>query len=148
MTANPTHSKSEAEIRALVEERVEAVRDKNAAAATSHHARDIRLFDVIPPLQYEGVAMARGRTQEWFGSFNGPIDYGIRDLDVASGDDVAFCHYLYRVGGTTTSGATIGMWVRATSCFRRIDGAWRVVHEHHSVPFDPATGHAALDLAP
>jgi ketosteroid isomerase-like protein len=61
--------------------------------------------------------------------------------------DVAFCHFLYRVSGTTANGK-IGMWVRATVCLRRIDGRWLITHEHDSVPFEPETGKAALDLQP
>jgi ketosteroid isomerase-like protein len=29
--------------------------------------------------------------------------------------------------------------MRATACFRKIGGRWRVVHEHVSLPFDPET---------
>jgi ketosteroid isomerase-like protein len=31
---------------------------------------------------------------------------------------------------------------------RRIDGAWRIVHDHESVSFDPGSGRALIDLAP
>ena len=31
-------------------------------------------------------------------------------------------------------------WLRITVGYRRIDGRWRVVHEHISVPWDPMTG--------
>lgn len=41
-------------------------------------------------------------------------------------------------------GTAIGMWVRATSYLRRHDGAWTIVHEHASVPFDADTGQAVL----
>jgi len=40
------------------------------------------------------------------------------------------------------------MWVRATLCCRRVDGTWRIVHDHESVPFDPATGRAEISLRP
>ena len=29
----------------------------------------------------------------------------------------------------------ISFWMRATMCFERVDGKWRIVHEHNSVPF-------------
>ena len=61
---------------------------------------------------------------------------------------MAFGHYLYRVTGTTREGGEVDMWVRATLGLRRIDGEWRITHEHHSVPFDAETGGAALDLEP
>ena len=40
------------------------------------------------------------------------------------------------------------MWIRATLCYRKIDGKWMVTHEHVSVPFDPESGQASLDLKP
>jgi len=38
--------------------------------------------------------------------------------------------------------------VRATVCYRKIDGKWMIVHEHFSVPFDMETLKASLDLKP
>lgn len=80
--------------------------------------------------------------------YQGPIGYEIRDLNITTSDTVAFCHYLYRVSGMTTDGGKVDMWVRATVCYRKIDGEWRVTHEHGSVPFDPESGKASLDLKP
>jgi SnoaL-like domain len=60
----------------------------------------------------------------------------------------AFCSFLYHVGGTLKTGDEVNMWVRATLCCRRIDGRWRIVHDHESVPFDPATGQALISLEP
>jgi ketosteroid isomerase-like protein len=37
---------------------------------------------------------------------------------------------------------------RATVCYRKIYGSWMVTHEHNSVPFDPQTGKASLNLEP
>jgi len=40
------------------------------------------------------------------------------------------------------------VWVRATVCFRKIDGQWKVTHEHISVPFDMETFKASVHLKP
>jgi ketosteroid isomerase-like protein len=40
------------------------------------------------------------------------------------------------------------MWWRTTVCFRKIDEKWMVTREHNSVPFDPKSGKASLDLKP
>ena len=41
------------------------------------------------------------------------------------------------------------VWVRATFCCRKIDGKWKIVHEHQSVPFYmDGSYRAALDLTP
>ena len=62
--------------------------------------------------------------------------------------DLGFCSFLYRVSGTLAAGDEVDMWVRATLCCRRIDGRWLIVHDHESVPFDPAGGQALTSLAP
>jgi len=40
------------------------------------------------------------------------------------------------------------MWIRVTLCFGKVDGKWMVTHEHVSVPFEPQSGQASLDLEP
>jgi len=51
--------------------------------------------------------------------------------------------------GTKTDGARGDLWFRATACFRREDGAWKITHVHNSVPFAmDGSGCALLDLRP
>ncbi len=137
-----------AQIRSLIERRIRGIHDKDVATVTSDQAPNIVLFDAIPPLQSIGLDAERERTREWFSSYEGRIGYDVHDLDITAGDDVAFCHYLYRVSGTMKNGQQVDMWVRATLCLRKLDGAWKVTHEHNSVPFDGQSGKAALDLKP
>jgi len=139
---------AEEEIRDLVEARVQAVRSRDLNAAIAHHAPDVVAFDVVNPLQYLGADTVRERTQAWFALYPEGIGYEVRDLYVAAGEEVAFCHHLYRVTGTTSAGAQVDMWVRATVCFQKSDGVWKVVHDHESVPFDPETGKASMELKP
>jgi uncharacterized protein (TIGR02246 family) len=143
-----TGERSETEIRDLIERRAEAVRAKDVATATSLFSTDVLTFDVVNPMQRVGVEGVRPRTEQWFASFHGPIGYETRDVRVTASDDVAFAHYTYRVSGTLATGDELEMWNRATLCFRKIDGRWRVTHEHDSVPFDPETGLASTDLEP
>jgi uncharacterized protein (TIGR02246 family) len=145
VTSKPT---AEAEIRDLINSRVESVHAKDVDRLMSDHAPDILLFDVLIPLQYSGVEEARKRTEEWFSWYGGPIGYEVRDLDITAGADVAFCSFFYHVTGTMTNGTEVNMWVRTTLCCRKIDGKWLVTHEHNSVPFDAETGKAGLDLKP
>jgi ketosteroid isomerase-like protein len=37
--------------------------------------------------------------------------------------------------GTKTDGKEVELWFRATACFRRDGGRWRITHMHNSVPF-------------
>ncbi len=138
----------EADIRALVDDRTKAVRAMNSAGATAGIASDIATFDVVNPLQQIGAVASRKRVEEWFSSFQGPIGYEIRDLNIAASDDVAFSHWLSHVSATSADGRQADMWWRTTVCFRKIDGKWMITHEHNSVPFDPKSGKASVDLKP
>lgn len=147
MTAND-RTTAESQIRTLIDDRVKAVRARDLKSANSNVATDILSFAVENPLQYAGDA-SRKHAGDWFSSFEGPIGYEVRDLNVTTGDDVAFSHSLNRFSGKKASdGAKIDMWVRATTCYRKYDGKWMITHEHMSVPFDVASGKASLDLQP
>jgi ketosteroid isomerase-like protein len=76
------------------------------------------------------------RGPKWFSGFEGPIDYEIRDLAVTTGDNVAFCHSPSRLSATPRGTAErFDLWFRATIGLCKIDGKWRIVHEHMSTPF-------------
>jgi uncharacterized protein (TIGR02246 family) len=138
------HAADEARIHELIDDRVAAVGTKDLQLLLAHHAPDVVVFDVVPPLSYEGVEQVNERAGDWFALYRTRIDYDVEDLCITAGSDLAFCSYLYRVRGTPKRHERVDMRVRATVCFRKFDGAWRIVHEHDSVPFDPTTGRAVL----
>jgi uncharacterized protein (TIGR02246 family) len=138
----------EAEIRKLINDREKAVRARDVDGSIANIAPDIVLFDVVNPLHHIGSDALRERAEQWFASFEGPIDYEIRNLSVTAGNDVAFSHGLNHVSATKLGGGQLDMWWRTTVCFRKIDDQWTVVHEHNSVPFEVESGKASLDLTP
>lgn len=148
MITENSEATDEARIRALIDDRVKAIREKDVGALMSDHAPNVLTFDALNPLQYVGLDKVRERAEQWFSWYQGSIGYEIRDLSITVGNTVAFCHYLYRVSGTMTNGREVDMWVRSTVCFRKIDGRWLVTHEHTSVPFDAESGKALVDLKP
>ena len=147
MTPSLEHSLCEAQIRRLMNDWADAVRAKDVNRAVSHYGPGVRVFDVVDPLQTRGVESARKRAQEWFSSFEGDLGFEVAQMSIEGNEDVAFCHCLNHVTGKT-KGGPIDMWWRATVCFHKNNGCWLVAHEHHSVPFDPATGKASLGLTP
>ena len=150
MTTGIPNSKttSEVQIRALINDRAKAVRDKNVNEAISSLAPDILAFDVVNPFQQVDSDASKKRAEDWFSSFEGPIGYEIRDLSISAGDNVDFSHGLSHVSATRTDGGQLDMWWRTTLCFRKIDEKWMVTHEHNSVPFDVKSGKATLDFKP
>jgi uncharacterized protein (TIGR02246 family) len=148
-TAN-TNADEETRIRALIDNWASAMRAKDAAGVVSYYAGENVKFILAPPLQYtRDNPFGKRGLEEWFSSFQGPIDYENRDLTITAGDDVAFCHSLNRMMATTTKGSKVDLWFRQTLCFRKIDGRWRITHEHSSVPFYMDGSYkAAVDLKP
>ena len=141
----------EEELRQVVLERVAAVHDKNPEPLAERQAPDIVTFDVLPPLHSRGSEAVQDKTQAWFDSYAGEIGYEVHNLHIAADGDVGFCSFVYHVSGTLISGNEVDMWVRATLGCRRIDGKygkWLITHDHESVPFDPVSGKALIDLNP
>lgn len=134
---------SERQILDLLEARTEAFARRDPAAAAAAYGDDLVLYDAIVPFVRRDENPAR-RLEAWVASYRTPIGHEIRDLEMTADGDVAFCHFLVRISGTMIDGTEVGMWVRATSCLRRRDDVWTIVHEHASVPFDAETGHAVL----
>lgn len=62
---------------------------------------------------------------------------------------MAFSHSLNRITGKRTNGEETDVWVRATVCFRKIHGQWKVADEHVSMPlYMNGSDKAAIDLEP
>jgi ketosteroid isomerase-like protein len=141
-------STEEAVLRHLIESRIEAVRSLNVDDAIANVAPDALIFDVVDPLQSFGRKTFRDRATEWFGTFDGPIGFEIRDLRIVASPTVAFSYGLNHVDATRRDGKKLKMWWRSTVCYRRIEGRWLIVQEHNSVPFDVSTGMASLGLEP
>jgi uncharacterized protein (TIGR02246 family) len=142
------HAADESEIRRLIDEHVEALRAMDVERLMSIYAPDILSFDLDPPLRYRGTEAKRKRWTEVLAMYQRPLDYEIRDLTITVGDDVAFGHSLNRISGTMKNGNTTGFWLRWTACLRKVDGNWLIAHEQVSVPVDPASGRASLNLTP
>ena len=138
----------EAQIRQQVARIAEGIRAKDLEGLRPIYATDVVSFDVEPPLQHVGVEAKLKNWANVFAVFR-DADYEVRGLDVAVGDDVAFGHCFGRLHGTLMNGtATKGIWVRVTFCFRKLDGAWQIVHDQASVPFDVLSGRGVADLEP
>jgi ketosteroid isomerase-like protein len=141
-------SRPESEIRAIVETRTRAVRDRDVEALMAHVSPSVVSYDVVNPLEYHGAGEVRARAREWFASFAGAIDLQVHDLRIMAGEGVAYCSSLNRIRGAVVTGGEIDMWIRSTLCLTKEDGRWVITHQHTSVPFAPATGQASLDLRP
>lgn len=119
-------SSDESQIRTLVKNWTQAVCNGDIEGILANHTPDVVLFDVPPPLQLKGLDEYR-KAWELYLSYEpgGEGTFEVLDLDLAIGDTVAFGHSPLRVAGGTA---------RLTLGFQKIDGTWRIAHEHHSFP--------------
>jgi ketosteroid isomerase-like protein len=138
----------ETEIRARIEDWAKATRAKDVDRIMASYALGTLSFDCHSHLQFKGAAALRQHLEACMPCMQGPMTFELHDLSVASHGDVGFCHYLARYGATGPSGEQHTGWLRVTVCLRRVNGAWLIVHDHCSVPFDAQSGKALLDLAP
>jgi uncharacterized protein (TIGR02246 family) len=145
MTAD---GKAAAEVRARIEDWAAALRAKDVDGIMASHSADVRAFDCHSLLELKGADAYRRHLEACMPCMQGAMLFELHDLSIVAQHDVAFCHYVALCGATGADGAEHRCWLRGTTCLRRSDGAWRIVHAHCSAPFDPLSGRAMLDLVP
>ena len=92
----------------------------------AHHTDDVVLFDVPPPPKRAGTAAYREAWDLFFTySPGGEGSFDLLDLQIETGDTVAFGHSLVRI---------LDNRVRLTLGLRKVGGEWLIAHEHHSYP--------------
>jgi ketosteroid isomerase-like protein len=139
---------NEEEIREIIERWIEALRARDLDRMMTSYETCVVAFDAILPLQRVGIDAYREAWRAWLDTLEGPIAYEQRELAISAGDDLAFTHALVHMAATQKSGRHGGAWMRWTAGWKKIDGAWVVVHEHVSAPFEPETGQVVLDMPP
>jgi PhnB protein len=147
MNIQNSKTTDEAGIRSLIDQRVKALRAKDAQAVISCLAPDYVPFTLAPPL----VSTITGAKEyeSWFATWQGPIGTEIRDLAITVSGDLGISHSLNMMLGRSASGHEVKLWYRQTLSFRKVDGAWTIAHEHTSVPFYmDGSFRAATDLKP
>jgi uncharacterized protein (TIGR02246 family) len=133
MTESSPTASDEAQVRALIARWSKAVRDQDRAAIRADHDPDLLMFDVPPPFLSRGLDAYMATWETFFASSAQPVEFDFHDVSVTAGADVAFasaigrCRYL-------DAGAPTPLEFRLTMGLRKIDGKWRITHEHHSVP--------------
>jgi uncharacterized protein (TIGR02246 family) len=124
-----------------------ATKDLDGMMATI--ADDIVSYEHEGPLQYVGVADVREACQRGLDAGgDAEIGFEVPDLAVMVRDDLAVAWGLNHVQVDPAQGRKIDSWSRGTRVFARRNGEWSMIHQHLSVPYNPATGQAEVHLRP
>jgi len=138
----------EAQIHQLLEDWGKAVDAKDIEGVMACYAPGIVAFDAMPPLRCVGAEAYRKNWELGFEMCDGHGEFETRDMNLAVGGDVAFCHRLNHMTGTDPDGKEFDCWIRWTVCFQKMHGKWLIAHEHISAPIDMETNQGRMDLKP
>lgn len=136
------YSQDEAAIRELMAAWGRAVENRDLDAIEAGYAPNAVLFDAIPPYKTEGPQNIRKLWESCFPYFPETFKSEHRDIEVHVDGDVAFVHCVHHLLPTPPDHPCGMTWLRVTAGYRRIDGVWKVVHEHVSIPFNPMNNQA------
>ena len=127
-------SQDEMDIQALIERWAPAVREENRAGIRADHDSEMLMFDVPPPFLSRGLDAYMATWESFLSWSEKPVAFDFHDVKITAGKDVAFATAIGRCAGVDPNGKREELEFRLTMCLRTIDGRWRVVHEHHSLP--------------
>lgn len=149
MKQDITDSTAEQELRQLIDTWTQAVRRQDIAQILAIYAEDVVAFDAIGQLQFRGLESYAAHWRACMEHCPGEGIFEVHELAVQAQGDLGFAHWLVRCGPPNAEGGeSQTCWMRASACYRRCPGGWRVVHEHWSAPCDMETGKALFDLQP
>jgi len=121
-------------IRTLIDRWAGAVRKENLAAIRADHDSDILMFDVPPPFLSRGIDAYMATWQLFFANVEKPVTFNFEDVEITAGSDVAFATAKGRCVNIDRTGKREPLDFRLTMGLKKIDGKWRIMHEHHSLP--------------
>ena len=145
-----TPQTDEQQIREVIESQLAALSAKDVEGSINVYAKDNVMYTLAPPLrsQNDDIDSSTKAVQDWFDAWEGPLKYETSDLRISVSGDLAYSTSLRRMIGDQ-KGKHVDMWFRKSLVFQRIDGQWKIVHDHESVPFCmDGSLKAAVDLTP
>lgn len=127
-------SKDEMDIQALIERWAKAVREENRAGIRADHDPEMLMFDVPPPFLSRGLDAYMATWEEFLSCSEKPVVFDFHDVKITAGNDVAFATAIGQCVSSNPKGKREELEFRLTMGLQKIDGRWRIMHEHHSLP--------------
>lgn len=119
------------------------VGEQTAQAITAHWSKDVVWFDMLSG-NVTGLEAVRSDLGGQIARLTN-IRIQIKSIEIHADKAVGFAFSTQRITGDGRNGAPgIAIDFRQTDGFVKTAGRWTLVHQHLSVPFDPATGKAIL----
>lgn len=107
--------------------------------------KDIVLYDFVTPLQYKGAKAVRSHLDSGFQDAK-DLKGKFVELKVFADEKLGIAHSLQYFTWKDKEGKAMEGTFRVTDVFHKVDGKWKLIHSHVSVPVDPATEKGQMNL--
>jgi len=126
------------DIAAVLERYARAVLEKDVGAFASLYHADVRVFDAWGHWACDGLHAWRQMARAWFDSLGRErVAVSPENLSIEVSGELASVSGMLTYTALAPGGEPVrSMRNRLTWVLRERDGAWKVVHEHTSVPLD------------
>ena len=111
-----------------------------------YDVNEIDLYDFVPPLQYKGATAVHGDLDNFFNNAK-DVKGNFVELVVVTDGKMGMARSIQHFTWTSADGKAQEATLRVTDVFHKVDGKWKVIHSHVSVPVDPKTGQAQMNLS-
>lgn len=105
----------------------------------------VSVFDFEPPLQYTGEDAVHKDFDNFFNNAK-DVKGEFLQIDVVTDGRLGIVNSIQHFTWTGKDGKPMAATLRVTDSLHKVDGQWKIFHSHISVPVDPATGQAQMDL--
>ena len=147
MVTNRKNLSDEEAVSSVLQRIKRAHLSKDPSEIAEVYAEDATLYTLAPPLVHRRDL---AELEKWFATWDGGIRLSETDLAITGDGALAVARFLARMEGrNAVQAADVDMWFRRTVVLENRGGAWRITHQHDSVPFymDGSFG-AAVNLKP
>lgn len=135
MSFHGDSAKDEKDIRRLLEDWATAISHENVEEILAAHDPQVLTFPMPQPMQLKGIDDYRASWTAYFKWFENKQVFGLNELTVTAGSDIAFATALVSCVGITYRNRDEELAMRLTVGLRKQNELWRIVHVHLSRPF-------------
>jgi ketosteroid isomerase-like protein len=118
--------------------------ETNIDAVMTHYAENAILIDINEPGWYDGKKEIYKAVQPQLAPLK-TIKFRINEINVASDGEFACAAMQIHFDATRKDDSMLEMSVRQIDAFKKIDGRWRIIQQHLSLPVDQATSTPIVD---
>lgn len=122
-----------------------AVHEKDVDKFLLGYAEDVHIFDCWGKWEYTGTAAWKQVVAEWFSGLEEELLLRVEFHDdiVKESGDLTYVHCAVSYTAVDLSGKELrSMKNRFTFVLEKIQGSWKIIHEHSSLPINPENDQA------